>query len=373
MGSIQRLEKGRYRISMEGKRGEDGRRTRVTKVVRGTRDDAEVELAKMKLDAGRAVGVADSLTVDEAWRVYYEPTFDGRLAPATAGKYRGDYNHNIRPLFGDMPMSALTARTVEQGLATITAEYPRDHAFRVFRSMCNYLWNHDLISENPFSKKVAVKAPRKHEQDVMGPSALAGWTDGMRGFRHEATMLLYPYAGLRRGEGAGLRTDDLEFLEDGGVPVALARIRRTVDDGNRVDPVKTERSERTVVIAGYPAARLRYLVAGMEPGWLAREDDGRRASPHRISARYKAWCSDKRLEWYCIRQLRTTYATLSQASGIDALVTSRALGHTKLSMDYAHYFMANAPAQMAAAKALESSVSNTMYHGNKRKASLTSG
>lgn len=362
MGSIERLESGRYRIYMEGGRTPDGKRKRITRVVRGTRDDAEVELAKMRLEAGRAVGLADSMTVDAAWRTYYEPTFDARLAPASADKYRSDYSHNLKPLFGDCVVGELSTRETERRLLTITAEYPRDHAFRLLRSFFNYLWNHDLISDNPFLKKMDMRRPRKHEQPVMGFQQLRDWTVGMDGFRHEAVMLMYPYAGLRRGEGVGLRTDDLEFIYTDAGLVMLAHVRRTVDDANRVTKVKTERSERTVVVAGYTAAKMKWLVDGLIPGWLCQEDDGSRTSPHRLSARYRAWCKQNGLDWYTIQQLRTTYATLSQASGVDAAVTSRALGHTKLSMDYAHYFMANAPSQIAAARALSESVSHTMSH-----------
>lgn len=362
LGSIERLEQGRYRIYMELGRKEDGRRKRVTKVIRGTRQDAEVELAKMRLDAGKGVGLADSMTVDAAWQTYYEPSFDSRLARATAEKYRSDYNHNLKPLFGDCGVSGLTTREIERKLSTIESEHPRDHAFRLFRSFYNYLWNRDLISENPFLKRMELKKPRKHEQPVMGVKQLKEWTDGMDGFRHEAVMLMYPYAGLRRGEGVGLKTEDLEFVETEGGLVMLAHIRRAVDDGNVVSDLKTERSERTVVVAGYIAAKMRWLVSGLIPGWLCQEDDGSRTSPHRLSARYKKWCEQKGLDWYNIQQLRTTYATLSQASGVDATVTSRALGHTKLTMDYAHYFMANAPAQIAAAQALSESVRHTMSH-----------
>ena len=373
LGSIERLGQDRYRVSIEGGRTADGRRTRKSRVVRGSREAAEIELAKLKLEHGKADGCADGMTVDMAWHAYFEPTFDGRLAPSTAHKYRHEYAYNLQPRFGARIVGELTTRQIERALLDIPGEHPRDHSFRLFRTFYNYLWNHDLISENPFGKKMDIRAPRKHEQPVMGARQLAEWTRAMDGFRHEAVMLLYPYAGLRRGEGVGMRTEDIEFAERDGGTVALAHVRRNVDDDGHEHVMKTERSERTVVIAGWPAAQLRWLIDGMVPGWLAQEDDGRRTTPHTLSKRYKKWCGERGVPWYNIQQLRTTYATLSQASGVDATVTSRALGHTKLSMDYAHYFMANAPAQIAAAQALAASVGNTMYHAQNEKASTASG
>lgn len=363
LGSIERLDKGRYRISIEGARTAEGKRTRVSKVVRGSREDAEVELAKLKLAHGKADGCADGMTVDAAWRAYYEPTFDGRLAKSTARKYRQRYAHDLQPVFGACTIGALSTRQVERGLSAIPGERVRHNAFMLFRAFVNYLWNHDLISSNPFDKRMEIHAPRKHEQPTMGVQHLHEWTAAMDGFIYEATVLMCVYAGLRRGEALGLKTTDLEFVEIDGAPVLLARISRTVDDDGNENRVKTERSERTVAVAGWPASHIRWLVDGMVPGWLAQDEDGARPTGNALLKRYRRWCAKVGIPWYNMRQLRTTYATLSQASGIDATVTSRALGHTTLNMDYAHYFMSNAPAQIAAARLLAESVGSTMYHG----------
>lgn len=373
LGSIERLGKDRYRVSIEGGRTADGKRTRKSRVVRGSREAAEIELAKLKLEHGKADGCADGMTVDMAWHAYFEPTFDGRLAPSTTHKYRHEYAYNLQPRFGARIVGELSTRQIERALLDIPGEHPRDHSFRLFRAFYNYLWNHDLISENPFDRKMDIRAPRKHEQPVMGAQQLAEWTRAMDGFRHEAVMLLYPYAGLRRGEALGIRTEDLEYSEADGLPVMLAHIRRAVDDAGDIVPVKNERARRTVVVVGWVAEHIRWITDGLVPGWLAQEHDGSRVSGHTLSKRYRRWSDAHGLPWYPIRQLRTTYATLSQASGVDATVTSRALGHTKLSMDYAHYFMANAPAQIAAARLLSDAVGNTMFHAGNEKASLTSG
>jgi integrase len=112
-----------------------------------------------------------------------------------------------------------------------------------------------------------------------------------------------------------------------------------------------------VVCAGYPAERLKELAG---EGWLCKSYKKGRGSevvnPRYVYVAYRKWCEDNDMEYLPPRNLRTTYATVQQANKVDALVVSRALGHTKLSTDYTHYFMANKPAQIDAAKALSNSL-----------------
>lgn len=360
LGSIQRLGPDYYRVSIEGGRDENGKRTRRGEYVRGTRQDAEIALAKLLLANGKPAGDASSMTLSQAWETYYRPTLPARLKRDTIKHIDSTYRAHIEPLFGDSKMASLTTRGIEQKILTVEKPYARDHTFRVMRAFVNQLWNWDLLDSNPFEKKMNVKPPRKVEQPVMDAKMLVEWTRAMEGFEHEAAILLYPYAGFRRGEACPLTTEDLRFVEtESGLLLFIKTKGEVLDDGT-YDKTKTERSDRTVVVAGYPAELIRYVVAGMEPGWLVRMKDGSRATPHTFALHYKKWCEKKGIPWFCIRQLRTTYATLSQASGVDATVTSRALGHTKLSMDYAHYFMANAPSQIAAAQAISDAITAEM-------------
>ena len=85
---------------------------------------------------------------------------------------------------------------------------------------------------------------------------------------------------------------------------------------------------------------------------------GEVAKPHTLSYYYKKWCEDKDVPYYSLRNLRTTYATVQQEIGTDIATISRNLGHTKLSIDYTHYFMANKSTAIAAARALGDAIKN---------------
>ena len=350
MGAIQRLGKDHYRVSIEGPRV-DGKRTRRTKVVRGPREAAEVELARMKLDMGKEADDFDSWTLSAYWDAVYAPTLQQKGKDTRRG-IEGVYKRHVKPLFGDVKMSDVTKRMVESKLSTVENDHARWAAFKALRQAFNYGWESELLSDNPFLRKPRVKPPRKVEQEVMDAESLAEWMDGMRGYRYEAAMLLMVACGLRREEACALKWEDVTF-SDG---LAFAKVDKTSkDDG--LDVTKTERSTRTVVCAGYVAARLEELSG---EGWICQSvnerKQGEMVKPHWVYASYKKWCAERGVRYIPPRNLRTTYATLQQANEVDALVVSRALGHTKLSTDYDHYFMANKPAQVAAARALSESL-----------------
>jgi integrase len=350
-GSIQYLGKDRYRISCEGKRKADGSRYRPSEVVRGTRHDAEMALAKMALDSGHAPGTFDDWVFSDYWDAVYEPTLEN-VGKDTARGIKGAYKRNLAPLFGDLEMHSITKRLIEQKLSGIPNEHARWAAFKAMRQAFNYGWENELLSDNPFLRKPKVKAPRKTEQETLDAKGLSEWMDGIRGYRYEAALLCMAAYGLRREEACALRWNDIVF-EDG---CCIARINKTVTDDGQSE-TKTERSTRTVVCAGRPAKRLEELSGD---GWLcASVVDGSLVKPHWVYASYKKWCKDKGVRYIAPRNLRTTYATVQQANGVDSPIVSRALGHTKLSTDYAHYFMANKPAQIAAAKSLASALDYT--------------
>lgn len=354
LGSIQRLDKNRYRISIEGERDENGKRTRKTKVVRGSRNDAEIELAKMKLDANKPVGI--ELTVNAYWETMYKPAAAKRLSPNTMQTYTHTFDKHINPLFGKDTMNEMQARYIERRLLEIDAPSAREHSFKVLRQMFNEAWNWDLIESNPFLKKMRINPPRKTEPKTLTLEELIEWTQAMRGFRYEAAVLMAAYSGLRREEVVPLNWDtDIEFASNDGILYAFISITKAYPVTG-ITETKTERSTRTAVISEPISTRLLEL---SEHGHVCKNEAGDMAGPDSVMMRYQRWAKDRGV-YIPIRNLRTTYATLQQSIGVDATVTSRALGHTKLSVDYAHYFATNKEAYISAATQLGRAISTKM-------------
>lgn len=353
MGSIQRLSKDRYRVSLEGEPTADGKRTRKSKVVRGSRHDAEVELARMKLDAGKEIDA--DLTLAEYWTVFYEPSIS-RLSPHTQSGYRYAWDSLVAPLFGDRKMSALKARDVERGLLTIESPGSQRNAYKLMRQMFNEAYRDEIVDNNPFSRRIRLSRMPKYEPEVLLLDDLPGWLGAVAGSQWEPVLLVMLFGGLRREESCALFWEDFQF----GVDACSVRVDKTLTEvrGKVIEgPTKTAESTRTVFFAGWPAQRLLEL-SGVGP--LVPDANGNRMRPDRISSEYKKMMVRKGAKYVPMKNLRNSYATIMQGLGASDSLISKSLGHTNLRVDYAHYFAANAPAHMANAQALGDTVRNIL-------------
>lgn len=349
MGAIQRLDANRYRVSIELP-PVDGKRKRKTKVVRGTRSEAETVLARMKLDAGKRVDT-DGITLSAYWDAFYEPTLS-RVAPSTASGYRYTWDGLVRPLFGDREMGDLKAREIERGLLTIEKPGAQRNAYKLLRQMYNEAWRDELVDENPMQRRIRLKRMEHYEPEILLLDDLPSWLDAIRGSKFEAVLVCMLFGGMRREEACALFWEDFEF----GVDACSARVDKTLTEvrGKVVEgPTKTAESTRSVFFAGWPASRLLEL---SDMGPLVPDANGKRMRPDKVSKEYRKLVESNGAKYVPMKNLRNSYATIMQGLGASDSLISKSLGHTNLKIDYAHYFAANAPAQMENARMLGDAV-----------------
>ena len=349
-GSIQRLGKDRYRISCEGKRKPDGSRYRPSDVIRGTRKQAEIALARMALDSGVAPRM--DITVSEYWDTVYRPSL-GVLAPSTVNGYERIWKRYVKDLFGDVKLRELKARFIEAKLSTIPAPGEQDNAYKLMRQITNLAYRDELIDDNPFHRRIRRARKKAYDPPVLTLEMVDGWCNAVKGTRFEPVLLCMLFGGLRREEACALYWEDIAF-ESGFAVIRIDKALTEVSGRKVAGPTKTPRSERTVFISGYAAERLSALVLEGPRVPLCADETGHRMSPDKITREYKAMMPDSL--YVPPRNLRTSYATIQQALGTPDSVISRTLGHTNLQVDYGHYFASNQTAYMAAAKALGDSL-----------------
>lgn len=353
MGAIQRLGKDHYRVSIEGERTAEGKRTRKTKVVRGTRSEAEAVLARMKLDMGKPP--ESDVTLAEYWASFYEPSLSS-LAQSTQSGYRYAWDGHVGPMFGGRRMSEIKARDVERGLAGIEKPGAQRNAYKLMRQMFNEAYRDEMIESNPFHRRIRLKRMEAYQPEVLLLDDVPAWMEAVRGQAWEPAVLAMLFGGLRREEACALFWDDLSF--DGGE--CSIRVDKTLTEvrGKRVEgPTKTPESTRTVFIAGIPALRMREL-SGEGP--LVADSSGQRMRPDRMSRAYREHMGRSGAKYVPMKNLRSSYATIMQGLGASDSLISKSLGHTNLKVDYAHYFAANAPAHMDNARMLGEAVSNIL-------------
>lgn len=353
IGSIQRLGKDYYRVSVEGRRKSDGSRNRPSEVVRGPRSKAEAVLARLVLDNGGEPGF--DYTVSQYWELFYEPTLS-RLAPSTQDSYRRTYNLLVEPLFGGCSMAELKAREIERKLLTVEKPGQQRNAFKLMRQMFNEAYRDELIDNNPFTRRIRLSRMEKYEPDVLLLDDVPAWVDAVKGSPWEPVLLVMLFGGLRREEACALFWEDFEF----GIDTCSVRIDKAlVEVGGKMieGPTKTADSKRTVFIGGWAAQRLLEL-SGVGP--LVPDANGNRMSPDRISREYKKLMDSKEAKYVPMRNLRNSYATIMQGLGASDSLISKSLGHTNLKVDYSFYFAANEPAHLANARMLGDAVSSIL-------------
>ena len=353
IGAIQRIEKDRYRVSVELPPHPDGRRRRASKTVRGNRAKAEAELARMVLESGGEVEV--DLTVSQYWESFYEPTL-GRLAPSTQAGYRRAWRKLVEPRFGDWKMANVRARDVERKLLEIEKPGEQHNAFQLMRQMFNEAYRDELIDQNPFTRRIRLKRMEKYEPEVLLLDDVPKWVEAIRGSAFEPVLLVMLFGGLRREEACALLWSDFEF----GVNACAVHVDKTlVEVAGKLHegPTKTPESKRTVFLAGWPASRLLELSGD---GPLVPDATGKRMAPDKISREYKKLLANSDAKYVPMRNLRNSYATMMQGLGASDSLISKSLGHTNLNVDYAHYFAANAPAHLANARMLGDAVGGVL-------------
>lgn len=139
--------------------------------------------------------------------------------------------------------------------------------------------------------------------------------------RHLAVVLLGVDAGLRIGEIAGLRVEDIER----GVVV----VRRTIVRINRARAEHAPKSGRVRRIPATPRLLevLQRLADASPDGWLVRAQDGRPAGAHHVREAFKTVVRRAGMSPTNAHRLRHSFATHALESGATLEEVRRLLGH----------------------------------------------
>ena len=164
------------------------------------------------------------------------------LKPATAALYRTHGRKYLLPVFGSQALSVITREDVhafvgklrnEAGPATV------EHVYRLLRRVMSAAVEEDRIGRNPAARIKVAKPKRREPRFLTAPevSRLAAEVPE----RYRALVLLLSYGGLRIGEAAALRVEDLDLLRGG---VSVVRSFAEVEGKGILGETKTEKTRR---------------------------------------------------------------------------------------------------------------------------------
>lgn len=378
---IQPHGERRWRLTWElGRDAATGKRRQQTRVVRGTRKQAEKEWRRVQGEIDRGLRSPDPVahTVADALAVCQRDRWP-QLQTTTRQGYERHARVHILPALGSRPLRDLRARDLEEFYASLRATDRRrgpvgdgkrpplaprtvHGVHEVLRLALREAIRLEWITHDPTST-VRLPSPRRRELPTLSAAQWEAVWAALGAEPRAIAVWLAVATGLRQGEVLGLRWRDYDARAR---TITVAQSRKALPGAPVFGAPKTAASARTVAIddttvrrlAAHRAAQVRQrLEAG--PAWadhdlICARADGR---PDRGST-LTAWWSRRlahaglpHLRWHDLRHL---HATVLLAAGVDVPTVARRLGHASPSVTMAIYGHVLAESDRAAATHAES-------------------
>lgn len=338
-GHVQYMAKDKYRIYWDLPADEDGRRVQKSKVIHGTRDEAEIELARRRIGAA---DLARTVTWRTFWNAKVEPSFDrDKLAEKTKAEYRRLWKRELLPRIGGDRVCDTTYDRVCEIVDQIDSPTVQRATLRLWKKMCNMaMRNKDrLLTSNPVDRSIKIKPHKKRRKHNIESDAFIPYLRKIMGTRYWRLVVLCCVGGLRFEEAVPLLGTDVSERIFRGRRYALVRVDRampTVNGRKHLKGTKTEGSERTVWFAEPFAGMLLDSLDGpgpLFPGpkpeqWSKSMDETWFASPNRIRDHWKEWCEAHKVSYVRPGDMRTIYSKRQAEAGSPDSLVCASMGHS---------------------------------------------
>jgi len=277
----------------------------------------------------------------------------------------------VVPRWGKLNINDVKPVAVEHWLHTLTKQAPEGKARLArgtrakIRNAMSALYNHairwEFIDRNPITGPVKgagvrVSAKRMSIPDILTIDEMQKMISAVR-LRERVLIFLDMVTGLRRGELAGLKWTDIDFLN------LQINVSRSVVD-QHVGKCKTEVSQKPVPIDEYIAADLvewyRHTPYHAPTDWVFATDSNRAGAKrgkqplwlskvmgYHIQPIAKTLGITKRIGWHTFRR---TYSSILQDNREDVKVVQELLRHSSTKMTLDVYAQALTPSKRAAQK-----------------------
>lgn len=279
-----------YKLKFDLPTGEKGERRTHYKTIKGTREEAEAELARLTGQAGRGVDLKAGQQTLSSWiEEWLEHHVGDDVSTRTFERYAELLHHYVVPEIGDYPLAVLGVLHIERLYKKLAKSgrrrpsknsgsglSPRTilHVHRVLSQCLRDAKRFRLIPDNPMAdvkrRKVKGQAADAAQMHVLSLDRILKLFEIIRAANLKSVPLALAVlafdSGARRGELLALRWSDVDL--DG----RTVRIDRTVDDtkenGVTIKPEpKNESSRRTITLSAETITTLR--------AWRASQLEGR--------------------------------------------------------------------------------------------------
>ena len=333
-GHIQRMAENKYRIYYYAGVDPSGKRVQKSKVIHGTRDEAEIELARRRIGDYRTQRLD---TWGTFWNRVVAPSMDG-LAEKTRHSYNRVWNVELKPRIADDRVADTDYHRVCEVIADIKAPSVQRAAHTLRKKMCNMALREELMTWNPVDRSVRMKPRNRRKKHVVDVGELPAWMSSISRSRYFSLAVMEIVVGMRHEEACGVMGPDIREEHLRGERYAVVAVERaivTVGGRKVLKGTKTESSEREVWFAE-PFAGIMLAAAGVAgrgplvPAPGVRDGEvrvSRFANPQHVSRNWAKWCERNGVEYVRFGDMRSMYSNLQAEAGSPDSVVSLAMGH----------------------------------------------
>jgi integrase len=351
-GHIRRRGTRSWELKYDAGRDVTGKRKTRYASFKGTRREAEVELARLVAEHAAGASVDPSRITTAEFLDKWDADFAAlNVTAKTRERYLQLIRNQIKPYIGGLQMQKLRpvhladlyGKLCKAGLSARTA----GHVHRLLHRVLGHATMWGIVQQNVAA---LVKPPKVDDVEILILTAeqvgrLLRHVDG-RTLRPILALALA--TGARRGELLALRIGD--FDADASTIRIARSIEQTKAGGLRLKPPKTRNGRRLIAIPKSMAGELRTHIVKMQEQRLALglggagpDDllfptwDGRVRSPHWLTQKFAQVMMVLKIKGVTLHALRHTHASQLIAAGVDVLTISRRLGHGSPAITLAVY------------------------------------
>ena len=228
-GTIRPHGSGQWLIRLSaGKDPLTGKRRQPSRVVTGTRTDAQRELLEFQYEMLNGQVSTSSMTVDQLFDLWIESPTKGGRARSASTRYNeiGRYRRYIQPALGKLQVSSIKPKDLSlfydalliqrlPGRSKPLSPQSVNLIHSLLRAMFNWAWRREYIKENPALRadnpSVALSPPVAPERSSVSEHLEVLWVENDN---LALAIWLAATLGLRRSEVIALRWSDIDFRNE---------------------------------------------------------------------------------------------------------------------------------------------------------------
>ena len=342
MGHIQRIEKNKYKILIEaGVDPSTGKRKRISKTITGTKEQAQILLAKMlnsdfNYSQGKEIKLKDYLS---DWVDNYSINISER----TANGYRAIIRNHLIPALGALKLSEIKPAHIIQyqqqklengclnkkgGLSKRTVQ---SHHRLLSLALKQAVSPYGLIDSNPCSP-VKAPSPKTKMANHFSREEANIILNSIDDILLYTIFYLALFTGMRRGEIVGLKWEDINFNNK------LIEVRRSANFKNKkfnYKDLKTESSRRQIAISDklidvlkkYKKERASF---SKDKQAVFLTPEGKIVRPDYLTRKFKKIFIKLGMPNKRFHDIRHTHATWLLEEGINSKIVQKRLGHARV-------------------------------------------